>query len=75
VVVTDTSVINAYLSMVLDIPRDLFFQPGPASISCVRIKGDAYAVRYLNARRPLFEAPMFAPAGALTGRGPLVPIR
>ncbi len=56
VIVTHSCAINAYLSMVLDIPRDFFFQPQPASVSCVRIKGDAYSVRYLNAERPPAEA-------------------
>ncbi len=51
-IVTHACVINAYLSMVLDIPRDVFFVPSPASVSAVRIKGDAYAVRYLNSERP-----------------------
>jgi broad specificity phosphatase PhoE len=52
-IVTHACVINAYLSMVLDIPRDVFFMPSPASVSGVRIKGDGYAVRYINSERPL----------------------
>jgi probable phosphoglycerate mutase len=48
VIVTHGSVINAYLSMLLDIPRDLFFLPGHASISVVRSLRDLYAVRSLN---------------------------
>lgn len=48
VVVTHASLINAYLSMVLDIPRDLFFAPDFASISAVRYHDDLYAVRTLN---------------------------
>jgi 2,3-bisphosphoglycerate-dependent phosphoglycerate mutase len=47
-VVTHSSVINAYLSMVLAIPRDVFFAPDHASISVVRQSGDLYAVRGLN---------------------------
>ena len=48
VVVTHSSLINAYLSMLLGIPRDLFFMPDHASISTVRSSGDLYAVRSLN---------------------------
>jgi 2,3-bisphosphoglycerate-dependent phosphoglycerate mutase len=47
-VITHASVINAYLSMVLAIPRDVFFTPDYASISVVRQSGDLYAVRGLN---------------------------
>lgn len=48
VVVTHAGVINAYLSMVLDIPRDFFFLPAPASISTVRVRDGHYAVQSLN---------------------------
>ncbi len=48
VVVTHESVINAYVSMVLDIPRDYFFHPEHASVSTVRTLNDLYAVRALN---------------------------
>jgi probable phosphoglycerate mutase len=48
VVVTHSSLINAYLSMVLDIPRDVFFNPEPASVSIVRCHNDLYAVRAVN---------------------------
>jgi broad specificity phosphatase PhoE len=48
VVVTHGSLINAYLSMVLDIPRDYFFEPDHASISTVRSHRDLYAVRAIN---------------------------
>lgn len=48
VVVTHASVINAYLSMVLEIPRDLFFAPAFASVSAVRSYRDHHAVRSLN---------------------------
>ena len=48
VVVTHGSVINAYLSMVLDIPRDYFFHPEHTSVSTVRSHNDLYAVRALN---------------------------
>lgn len=48
VVVTHASVINAYLSMLLDIPRDLFFYPDYASLNVVRWHQDLYALRSLN---------------------------
>ena len=48
VVVTHSSVINAYLSMILAIPRDVFFAPGHASISVVRWSEDRYGLRTLN---------------------------
>jgi probable phosphoglycerate mutase len=48
VAVTHAAVINAYLSMVLDVPRDFFFLPGHASISGVRAAGGLYAVQALN---------------------------
>jgi probable phosphoglycerate mutase len=48
VIVTHASVINAYLSRMLGIPRDLFFCPEFASISVVRWLEDLYAVRGLN---------------------------
>ncbi len=48
VVVTHSSLINAYLSMVLDIPRDYFFNPEPSSVSTVRFHNDLYAVRAVN---------------------------
>jgi probable phosphoglycerate mutase len=47
-VVTHASVINAYLSMLLDIPRDVFFSPDYASISIIRSHQDLYAVRSIN---------------------------
>jgi 2,3-bisphosphoglycerate-dependent phosphoglycerate mutase len=62
--VTHSCVINAYLSMVLDIPRDFFFAPSPASVSSVRIKGDRYGVRYINSDRPLCESRMLEAAVA-----------
>ena len=33
---THSNLINAYLSVLLDIPRDVFFSPDHASISIVR---------------------------------------
>jgi broad specificity phosphatase PhoE len=48
VVVTHGGVINAYLSMLLDIPRDMFFLPEPASISVVRSLRDLTTVQRLN---------------------------
>lgn len=47
-IVSHAGVINAYLSMLLDVPRDLFFQPDHASVSVVRSRRDMYAVRTLN---------------------------
>lgn len=46
-VVTHASVINAYLSMIWDINRDIFFLPDYTSISSLRA-GDRYAVQMLN---------------------------
>ncbi len=48
VVVTHGGVINAYLGMILDRPRDLFFLPEHASISVVRRWRDLSAVQGLN---------------------------
>ena len=48
VVVTHASAINAYLSMLLCIPRDQFFTPEHASVSIVRWRDDRYALRSLN---------------------------
>ena len=48
VVVTHSSVINAYLSMILAIPRDEFFAPEHTSISVVRWSQDRYGLRSLN---------------------------
>ncbi len=48
VVITHSSAINAYLSMLLAVPHDLFFAPDHASISVVRHQDDLYAVRSLN---------------------------
>jgi probable phosphoglycerate mutase len=47
-IVTNQSAINAYLSMVLGIERDMFFQPEFASVSTVRILRDLYPVRAIN---------------------------
>jgi probable phosphoglycerate mutase len=48
VVVTHAGPINAYLSMILGIERDMFFLPEYASISSVRILHDLYSVQNLN---------------------------
>ena len=48
VVVTYGGVINAYLSTLLDIPRDMFFLPEHASISVVRSLRDLTTVQRLN---------------------------
>ena len=47
-IVCHGGVINAYLSMVLGIQRDVFFMPSHASVSTVRSAGDLYAVTQLN---------------------------
>jgi 2,3-bisphosphoglycerate-dependent phosphoglycerate mutase len=47
-VVTHSSVINGYLSMVLCIPRDQFFAPDYASISTLRHRAEMYGLRTLN---------------------------
>ncbi|MDO8615184.1 MAG: histidine phosphatase family protein [Dehalococcoidia bacterium] len=56
VVVTHQGVINAYLSMILDIPRDVFFLPDYTSLSVVRILSDRYGVRHLNDTAHLLPA-------------------
>jgi probable phosphoglycerate mutase len=48
VVVSHAAVLNAYLSMLLCIPRDLFFAPDHASVSTVRHRDDLYGLRGLN---------------------------
>jgi broad specificity phosphatase PhoE len=48
VVVTHGGVLNAYLSMILDIPRHMFFLSDHASISVVRKWRDLSAVQGLN---------------------------
>jgi probable phosphoglycerate mutase len=48
VVVTHASVINAYLSAVLGIERDVFFAPEHTSICCLHSLGELYALRSLN---------------------------
>ena len=48
VLVTHEAVMNAYLSMVMGIERDMFFQPHHTSMSTVRVLDDAYGVQYLN---------------------------
>ena len=47
-VVTNQAAINAYLSMVLGIERDMFIHPEFASVSTVRVVRDLYAVRAIN---------------------------
>jgi len=68
VVVTHASVINAYLSMLLSVPRDLFFAPDHASISVVRHQADAYALRSLNDVSHLAGGSLDGAAAALTAR-------
>ncbi len=48
VVVAHGGVINAYLSTLLNIPRDMFFLPEYTSITTVRVCNDLYALRGLN---------------------------
>jgi len=48
VLITHAGVINACVSMVLGIPRDMFFLPEHASISVLRVLRDLYAVHNLN---------------------------
>jgi probable phosphoglycerate mutase len=48
VIVTQQANINAYLSMVLGIERDMFFPAEFTSISTVRILGDLYGVQGIN---------------------------
>jgi broad specificity phosphatase PhoE len=59
VVVTHQAIINAYLSMVLGIQRDMFFRPEFASVSTLRVLGDLYAVQDLNDHAHLM--PSFSP--------------
>ncbi len=47
-IVCHSGVINAYLSMLLGIQRDVFFMPAHASVSTLRSSGDLYAVVQLN---------------------------
>ncbi len=48
VIVADETVINAYVTMVLTIERDMFFLPEHASISFLRVLNELYAVQNLN---------------------------
>jgi len=48
VLVTHEAVMNAYLSMVLGVDRDMFYMPQHASISTVRLLRDTYGVQNLN---------------------------
>lgn len=59
VLVTHESVINAYLSMVLDIGRDMFFLPEYTSLSTLRVLRDAYGVQSINDQAHLL--PTFNP--------------
>jgi probable phosphoglycerate mutase len=60
VVVTHGGVINAYLSMLLDIPRDMFFLPEHTSLSVIRNLRDMTSVQRLNDFAHLL--PEFGPA-------------
>lgn len=60
VLVTHAGVINAYLSMVLDIQRDMFFLPEHASISVLRVLRDLWAVQNINDFSHLL--PTFSPS-------------
>ena len=68
VVVTHASAINAYLSMLLCIPRDQFFTPEHASVSLVRWRDDRYALRSLNDVAHLHRAAAETSRGAFTLR-------
>ncbi len=68
VVVTHASAINAYLSMLLSIPRDQFFTPEHASLSLVRWQDDRYALRSLNDVTHLHRAGAESRRGAFTLR-------
>jgi probable phosphoglycerate mutase len=68
VVVTHASVINAYLSMLLGVPRDLFFAPEHASICVVRHQADTYALRSLNDTAHLAGGSLGAAMAPLTAR-------
>ena len=57
---THAGVINAYLSMVLDIQRDMFFLPEHASISVLRVLRDLWAVQNINDFSHLL--PTFSPS-------------
>ncbi len=59
VIVTHESVINAYLSMLLNIDRDMFFHPEHTSISVVRVLRDLYGVQNINDYAHLL--PAFSP--------------
>jgi broad specificity phosphatase PhoE len=48
VVVTHGNVINAYLSAILETPREKFLEPNHTSISTVRAIGDTRALKTLN---------------------------
>jgi probable phosphoglycerate mutase len=48
IIVAHGGVINAYLSMILGIERDMFFLPAHTSVSTVRVREDLYAVLKLN---------------------------
>jgi broad specificity phosphatase PhoE len=48
VIVAHGGVINAYLSTLLSIPRDMFFLPEYTSITTVRVQDDLYALQGLN---------------------------
>ena len=47
-IVCSGATINAYLGMILDIPRDVFFLAAPGSVSSVRIDDGRYALLSLN---------------------------
>lgn len=57
--VTHEAVMNAYLSMVLGVERDMFYMPQHTSISTVRVLRDLYGVQNLNDSSHLMRT--FAP--------------
>jgi broad specificity phosphatase PhoE len=58
VVVADATVINAYLTMVLGIERDMFFMPIHTSVSCLRVFRDLYALQQVNDCSHLLVSPV-----------------
>ncbi len=64
VVVCHGGVINIYLSLVLDIPRDIFFLPQHTSLTIVRTDGQRAAVQTIGDCAHLYEdslAPILGP--------------
>jgi probable phosphoglycerate mutase len=70
VLVVHGGVINAYLSHVLGVDRDMFFLPENASINSIAVDAGRRTVWFLNDVRHLTDPAVFVPpSGAVTGRG------